>query len=74
MILWLSKGMAASMQVLLAPNLVEGIPEGSVATIGMSNVTIDQAFGSLGASQKARKGNNGKDEGLHFGLKKLIIC
>ena len=74
MILWLSEGMAASMQVLLAPDLVEGIPEGSVTTIGMGNVTIDQTFGCFGASQKARKCNKGKDEGLHFGLKKLIIC
>ena len=69
MILWLSEGMAASMQVLLAPDLVEGIPEGSVTTIGMSNVAIDQAFGSLGPSQKAGQGNEGKDERLHFELR-----
>ena len=54
------------MQVLLAPDLVEGIPKGSVTTIGMSNVTVDQAFDSLGASHKAGKCNKGKDEGLHF--------
>ena len=65
MILWLSQGMAASMQVLLAPDGVEGIPEGCISTIGMSNVSIDQALGSLGGRENAGKGQESKGEGLH---------
>ena len=66
MILRLPKGTAARHQVELGLDRGEGIPKGRVSSIGMGNVSIDQALGSLGSREKAGKGQNSKDGGLHF--------
>ena len=72
MILRLPKGTAARHQVELGLDRREGTPEGRISSIGMGNVSIDQALGSLGARQQAGEGKEGKDEGLHVGLGRNI--